>query len=92
MFGKAGGARGKFNVIAGITTDRKGNIYIADRLKSVVLIFDSSFNFQTEFGFRGLQGSSLVVPDDVAIDNEKGLLYVGQAANRGVSVFRIIEE
>lgn len=92
FFGKAGGAPGKFNVIAGITTDRKGNIYIADRLKSVVMIFDSSFNFQTEFGFRGVQDSSLVVPDDVAIDNEKGLLYVGQAANRGVSVFRIIEE
>lgn len=91
-FGKAGGARGKFGVIAGITTDRQGNIYITDRLRSVVLIFDSSFTFLTEFGLRGFRPESLIVPDDVAINNEKGLVYVAQAANRGVSVFRIIKD
>jgi hypothetical protein len=92
LFGVAGGARGKFGVIAGITTDRLGNIYVTDRLRSVVMIFDSSFNFLTEFGLRGFLPGSLVVPDDVIINNEKGLIYVAQAANRGVSVFRIIEK
>jgi hypothetical protein len=33
----------------------------------------------------------LIVPDDLAIDNS-GNVYVGQAANRGVSVFRVVHE
>ena len=90
MFGTAGGAKGKFGVVAGITTDNKGNIYVTDRLRSVVAIYDSSFNFLTEFGLRGFLPGSLVVPDDLVINNEQGLIYVGQAANRGVSVFRIV--
>ena len=49
MFGTAGGAKGKFGVVAGVTTDRQGNIYVTDRLRSVVAIYDSSFNFLTEF-------------------------------------------
>lgn len=92
MFGTAGGAKGKFGVVAGITTDSKGNIYVTDRLRSVVAIFDSSFNFLTEFGLRGFLPGSLVVPDDLVINNEQGLIYVGQAANRGVSVFRIVAD
>ncbi|MCL7489840.1 MAG: hypothetical protein M8357_16870 [Desulfobulbaceae bacterium] len=92
MFGQAGGARGKFGVIAGVITDRQGNIYVSDRLRSAVLIFDSSFNFLTEFGLRGFRRGSLVVPDDMAINNEKGVIYVAEAANRGVSAFRILED
>ncbi len=92
MFGVSGGAKGKFGVIAGIVTDREGNIYITDRLRSVVLIFDSSFNFLTEFGFRGFRDSSLIVPDDLAINNEKRLLYIAQGGRKGVSVFRIVGE
>lgn len=92
MFGTAGGAKGKFGVVAGVTTDRQGNIYVTDRLRSVVAIYDSTFNFLTEFGLRGFLPGSLVVPDDLVIDNEQGLIYVAQAANRGVSVFRIVED
>jgi hypothetical protein len=92
LFGTAGGARGKFGVIAGITTDRQGNIYVTDRLRSVVAIYDKSFNFLTEFGLRGFLPGSLVVPDDLVINNEQDLIYVAQAANRGVSVFRIVED
>lgn len=92
FFGRAGGAKGKFGVIGGVTTDREGNIYVTDRLRSVVLIFDSAFNFLTEFGLRGFRPGSLVVPDDVVVDDEKGLIYVAQAANRGVSVFRILRD
>ena len=63
-----------------------GYIYVADRLRSVVLVFDHNFVFQTEFGYRGGQPSNLIVPDDLAID-ARGNVYVAQAANRGVSVF-----
>lgn len=92
MFGDAGSAPGKFGVVAGITTDTRGNIYVTDRLRSVVLIFDDNFNFRTEFGYRGFGPGNMIVPDDVIVDDEKGLIYVAQAANRGVNVYRIIEE
>ena len=90
-FGKAGSAPGKFGIVAGIATDAEGYVYVSDRLRSVVLIFDPNLVFQTEFGYRGNRPSNLIVPDDLAIDSS-GNVYVGQAANRGVSVFRVVHE
>jgi sugar lactone lactonase YvrE len=90
-FGRSGSGRGKFGVAAGIATDEMGYVYVADRLRCVVMVFDRDLQFQTEFGYRGNQPSNLVVPDDLAIDSS-GNIYVGQAANRGVSVFRIAYE
>lgn len=91
-FGQPGSAPGKFGVVAGINTDKHGNVYVSDRLRSVVMIFDVKLNFRTEFGYRGFRPGSLIVPDDVDVDDEKGLIYVAQAANRGVNVYRIIED
>jgi len=88
-FGTSGGAKGKFGVVAGIEADEHGNIYVADRLRSVVLIFDDEFNFQTEMGYRGGAPHNLVVPDDLAVDVRNQKLYVSQAANLGVSVFKL---
>jgi len=90
-FGRAGSGRGKFGVAAGIATDDMGYVYVSDRLRCVVLIFDHELKFQMEFGYRGDQPSNLIVPDDLAIDRS-GNVYVGQAANRGVSVFRVAFE
>jgi len=88
-FGQRGGAPGKFNVIAGITTDDKGNIYVSDRLKCAIMIFDREFKFKTEFGYRGDDPGNLIVPDRLAVDSKNKRLYVSQAANRGVSVFSL---
>jgi DNA-binding beta-propeller fold protein YncE len=90
-FGKSGSAKGKFGVVAGIATDDMGYIYVSDRLRSVVLVFDRDLMFQTEFGYRGDLPSNLIVPDDLAIDS-LGNVYVGQAANRGVSVFKVVHQ
>jgi DNA-binding beta-propeller fold protein YncE len=90
-FGRAGSGRGKFGVAAGIATDDRGYVYVSDRLRCVVLIFDRELRFQTEFGYRGNRPSNLIVPDDLAID-KSGNVYVGQAANRGVSVFKVAYE
>lgn len=90
-FGRPGSAPGKFGVAAGIVADDLGYIYVSDRLRSAVLVFDHNLTFQTEFGYRGGRPSNLIVPDDLAIDG-KGNLYVAQAANRGVSVFGIVYE
>jgi hypothetical protein len=64
---------------------------VSDRLRSVVLVFDRDLMFQTEFGYRGNQPSNLIVPDDLAVDS-RGNVYVGQAANRGVSVFKVVHQ
>ena len=88
-FGIPGGAPGKFGVIAGIAADSEGKIFVSDRLRCVVLIFDPQLNFLTEFGYRGEGPANLTVPDDIAIDDQSGRIYVAQAANLGVSVFSI---
>ncbi len=90
-FGQPGSAAGKFGVVGGIGTDGSGNLYIADRLRSVVLIFNQDFKFLTEFGYRGSRPGSLIVPNDVVVDDVRRIVYVSQAANRGVSVYRLIE-
>ncbi|MGV1101033.1 hypothetical protein ACUUL3_16680 [Thiovibrio sp. JS02] len=87
-FGKAGGAPGKFNILAGMVTDSHGNYLVADKLKSAIIVFDKDFNFITEFGYRGPRPANMVVPSDLAIDN-KDRIYVSQGRGRGVSVFRL---
>jgi|MudIll2142460700_1097286.scaffolds.fasta_scaffold51273_2 hypothetical protein len=88
-FGEPGSLPGKFGVVSDITRDNRGNIFVADRLKSVVNVYDSSFKFLLEVGGRGNAPGSLVVPQALAIDADDRL-YVTQLANRGVSVFRLL--
>ena len=87
-FGRPGSAPGRFGVLAGIASDSRGNLFVADKLKSVVMVFDKDFNFLTEFGHRGSRPANLIVPDDVAVDR-RDRVYVSQARKRGVSVFGV---
>lgn len=87
-FGRPGSAPGRFGILAGIASDSRGNLFVADKLKSVIMVFDKDFNFLTEFGRRGSKPANLIVPDDVAIDR-RDRVYVSQARRRGVSVFGI---
>src|SRR4030042_652449 len=70
-FGKPGGAPGRFNVVAGIVQDKKGNILVVDKLKCTIMVFDKNYNFLTQFGYRGPKGGNLIAPDDIAIENKK---------------------
>ena len=87
-FGRRGSAPGRFNVVAGITSDDKGYYYLADTLRCVVMIFDKDFNFQTEFGYRGFGPGNLIAPRDLGVD-KAGRVYVNQSRRRGVSVFQV---
>ena len=87
-FGKPGSAPGRFNIVAGIAKDSKGNYLIVDKLKGAVMVFDKSFSFVTQFASRGYKPGNLIFPDDIAIDNGDRL-YVTQAGKRGVSVFQL---
>ena len=90
-FGRRGSAPGKFNVVSGIAEDDKGNIYVTDKLKCAVIVFDRDYNFKTEFGYRGFRKENLIVPNDLAVD-KSGKIYVSQLRNRGVSVFAVNHE
>ncbi len=88
-FGKPGGAPGKFGIVGGIAADDAGRIYVADKLKGVVMVFDRSFQFLGEYGYAGPRSQRLVGPDAVAVGN--GKVYVAQNGRRGVSVFDVGE-
>ena len=86
-FGRPGSAPGRFNVIGGIVAD-DSYYYVADRLKSAVLIFDKNLRFQSEFGYRGARPGNLIAPNNLGLDAE-GKLYVSQLGKGGISVFAI---
>lgn len=86
-FGSRGSAPGKFNVVSGIAADDNGNIYVADILRCVVMIFDKELNFRNEFGFRGLEPGNLIAPMELAVNSDR--VYVAQTRSRGVSVYRM---
>ena len=68
--------------------DDRGYYYVADKLKSAIIVFDKDFQFQLEFGYRGFSPENLNGPNNLALDDE-GRLYVSQLGNRGISVFQI---
>jgi hypothetical protein len=84
-FGQRGSAPGKFNVVSGIARDDAGYYYVADVLKSAIIVFDPGFAFVKEFGYRGPKG--LAAPEDVVAAD--GRVFVGNRGKKGVSVFRV---
>lgn len=87
MFGTRGSSPGKFNIVSGIAADDRGNIYVTDTLRCVVIAFDKDLNFRTEFGYRGLDAGNLIAPTELVVNNDR--VYVSQSRSRGVSVYRI---
>src|SRR5208337_2192628 len=45
-FGRRGSSPGKFNIVSGIAEDDKGNIYVTDKLKCAVMVFDRDYTFK----------------------------------------------
>lgn len=88
-FGLSGSGPGKFGVVSGIVAAENGAIYVADKLRSVILVFDHMFRFQGEFGYRGAAPQDLIAPNDLAIDSKQNKIYVSQAANKGVGVYKV---
>jgi sugar lactone lactonase YvrE len=87
-FGRPGSGPGRFGVLAGVAVDSSGHVLVADKLRCVVMVFDRDFTFLTEFGYRGPRPGNLVVPDDIAVD-QQDRVYVSQGRSRGVSVFAL---
>jgi DNA-binding beta-propeller fold protein YncE len=86
QFGSAGSAPGKFGVVAGIVASDDGHYVVADKLRGLVMVFDSSFRVVKEFA--GVNRGALARPTALAFGNS-GRLYVTQAQERGVAVFAL---
>ena len=86
QFGTRGSSPGKFNIVGSIATDETGWVLVLDRLRSVVIVFDTSLAFVLEFGYRGEGPTNLIAPFDLAVGN--GKIFVSQARDRGVKVFQ----
>jgi hypothetical protein len=87
-FGRPGSAPGRFGIVAGIAIDGRGRLVVADKLRSVLMVFDKDYSFVTEFGAPNARGGGLVLPEAVAVDS-RDRVYVTQGARRGVSVFAL---
>ena len=87
-FGKPGSAPGRFNIVAGIGRDSKGNYMVVDKLKSAVLVFDKDFNFVTQIAGFGKKPGDLSFPDEIAID-DRDRIYVTQMVRLGINVYRL---
>ena len=86
-FGVRGSSAGKFNIVSGIAADDRGNIYVTDTLRCVVMIFDKNFEFIKEFGYRGFDPGNLINPAELAVNSDK--VFVSQTRGRGVGVYRV---
>ena len=76
-FGQKGSTPGKFNIVSGIAADEDGHLFLTDSLRAVVMVFDPSFQFLGEFGYRGPDPENLVSPFNLAVGN--GRVYVTQS-------------
>jgi hypothetical protein len=86
-FGKRGSAPGNFNVVAGIAQDERGNTYVTDALRAVVMVFDEELKFTGEFGYRGPAEDNLISPNEVAAGG--GRVFVAQSLG-GVKAFDVL--
>ena len=87
-FGARGSGPGKLGIPGAIAVDRNGYIYVCDKLRSMVLVYDKKLKFVTEFGNRGFYGGNLIIPVSIAVARD-GRIYVGQLLDRGVNVYKV---
>jgi hypothetical protein len=87
LFGSRGSTPGRFNIIGGIDSDEAGNLYVTDRLRSVVSVWDRDLRHLGDFAYRGDDEGGLSTPFELAVGN--GKVFVTQAGKRGVKVWRV---
>jgi len=87
QFGVKGSRPGRFNIVGKMVSDENGNLFLTDKLRSVVMVFDGDFRFLGEFGYRGPRPENMAAPFDLAVGN--GKVFVAQARKLGVKVFKL---
>lgn len=85
---KAQWAPDEFAFINNLTTDQHGNVYVSDKLKGMVGMFDASGEFIKNFGRPGSSPASLVRAKGLAVDREQRLWAVDAGPATAVKIFR----
>ena len=71
-WGESGTDPGQFNLVHGITTDRDGWVYVADRQNKRIQIFDSNGKYETQWG-------NFARANCICLDRGgEGTVYVGE--------------
>ena len=75
-----------FDTPAGIAVDRRGNVYVTDRIANRVAKFDRKGRFAAGWGSSGSGDGQLNVPAGIAVDRN-GNVFVGDLYNQRLVKF-----
>lgn len=87
-WGSPGQENGKFSdSIPGIAVDKMDNVYLIDRLQSVIQKFEGNGTFVTKWGSKGTTDGAMQKPEDLAISSMTGDVYVTDTKNSRIQRF-----
>ena len=89
-FGQLGDGAGDFNKPKGVAVDSDGHVYVVEGLHDTVQIFGDDGRFLLAFGESGAGDGQFWLPAGIAIHDD--FIYVADAANRRVQVFKYLKE
>ncbi len=78
----------KFSSPIDVATDRKGNIYVTDSVRKAVYIFNKNGIALRKIGPK----SGLQRPTGIAVDKERGILYVSDTLSSEIKRFSLKEK
>ena len=96
LFGETGDGEGQFNGLNDVAVDDERNLlYVVDNFNSRVQQFDLvsagsdgvAVTHRKTFGTYGRKPGEFAYPQNVAVDDASGNVYIGDVANRRVQVF-----
>ena len=90
-FGGKGSAPGQLNTPLGITTDRSGNVYVADTGNRRVQIFTPRGTCRSVVPVAPAEGEKTADPVDCAVDDKRQRLYVVDNDNHHLLVYSLTD-
>lgn len=66
--------------------DAEGNLYVVDREKARILVYDPEGNLQSQFGSKGKEEGQFLMISGIATDSA-GQIYVADSKQRPIQVF-----
>ncbi len=78
---------GSFNLPAGVSTDQRGDVYIADSTHDQIVEYDVNTTRVTAFGTNGVGNGQFGDPFAVAVSPTSGQLYIADSSNNRVQRF-----
>lgn len=85
--GSSGKANGQLSSPIGIDVDKKGNVYIADSGNNRIQVFSASGEFVRQIQLK--ENKSNIKPIDVAVDDQKQILYVTCNTNHKIMLYSV---